>query len=255
MNRPHQPSLSRTAARISGFTLIELLVVISIIALLIAILMPTLSAARVQAKQVLCLSNERQIIISLTTYAADHKRLYPALFGGDAQRTWGSYATFKSSDIIGSGLLGTRGYVSGWKVFACPAREERSWPAIRVLDPSTYSTVTGQKIPNATCYSYRGWMLPSQGGKGPQDWSEPTVSRQALVTDIFYNPSVALLAHQAGTNVGYSDGSAKLVQFENNFTPWAPSDDTYLDAITIWAGTGNIKDTQHMTTYRFFDTQ
>jgi prepilin-type N-terminal cleavage/methylation domain-containing protein/prepilin-type processing-associated H-X9-DG protein len=63
--------------QLQAFTLIELLVVISIIALLIAILLPALGQARKAANASACLSNQRQIGISYYTYAAENQEHFP----------------------------------------------------------------------------------------------------------------------------------------------------------------------------------
>jgi prepilin-type N-terminal cleavage/methylation domain-containing protein len=55
-----------------GFTLIELLVVISIIALLMAVLLPVLSRARKQAKAMVCQANLRQLGVAYSAYIAEN---------------------------------------------------------------------------------------------------------------------------------------------------------------------------------------
>jgi len=60
-----------------GFTLVELLVVVSIIALLIAILLPALNKARLEAKAISCASNQRQIGLATTVYLGDSDNILP----------------------------------------------------------------------------------------------------------------------------------------------------------------------------------
>jgi len=55
-----------------GFTLIELLVVISIIALLLSILMPSLQKVKEQAKAVVCSANVKQLTLGMLMYAEDN---------------------------------------------------------------------------------------------------------------------------------------------------------------------------------------
>jgi general secretion pathway protein G len=78
MKTPHTPR--------SGFTLIEMLVVIAIIALLAAILVPTVNGALEKAKRAQCASSLRQVGIAIMTYTTEHDTYIPTVRSGG----WGA---------------------------------------------------------------------------------------------------------------------------------------------------------------------
>jgi len=61
----------------AGFTLIELLIAIGIISALIAILMPSLSAARARGQRTACATNLRQIGVAMRSYLDSSNDIYP----------------------------------------------------------------------------------------------------------------------------------------------------------------------------------
>ena len=75
MKRTH-PGSRRLPARI-GFTLIELLVVIAIIAILAAMLLPTLAKAKEKAKRAQCIGGLKQILLSTQMYVHDFNDTMP----------------------------------------------------------------------------------------------------------------------------------------------------------------------------------
>jgi prepilin-type N-terminal cleavage/methylation domain-containing protein len=101
-----------------AFTLVEMLVVIAVIAILAAILLPVLSAAKARAQRTSCLNHLRQIDLGMRLYWDDHSDYPPGIPNSPAAPFgyWTGYKELIKPDL---GMTGASSPAD--KLFACPA--------------------------------------------------------------------------------------------------------------------------------------
>ena len=168
----------------TGFSLIDVLVTMTVIAVLIGLLLPSLSMVQESARRVVCQSNIRQIGLGLVLYADDHAgKLPPSVFmqppgpgRGDPEpqhmltlRVDPARAEFSSS-WDGMGILFGSDYLTAPKLFYCPSHSGENTYSnyAKVWDDSAEELVAN--------YHFRG--------AGPTGGGNPGVVRQ-LTYDLY----------------------------------------------------------------------
>jgi prepilin-type N-terminal cleavage/methylation domain-containing protein len=230
--------------RPAGFTLIEVLVVVAIIALLVATLLPSLVAAREQARRAVCLSNLHQSGIGFSLYSADFKQFFPAreAFGYYIKKVAGPPGA-KVNVPINYGALYGKYVGKDLRVFYCPGNEQYSYGdpqygaksffdtsvsltfggyiyAVPILpDPPTYPRDAGKGVypREVGQLGVRSGLSPVYAAwadsKAPYDPRNRTV--QALESDDVISNYGGLgmgeFIHKTGYNVLFSDFHAKWV--------------------------------------------
>ncbi|MFW6060194.1 MAG: type II secretion system protein [Phycisphaeraceae bacterium] len=214
--------------RRSAFTLVELLVVISIIALLISILLPALSAARRQARKVTCSTQLRQIGTILHVYAYDYDGQFPP------RASLGEPWIFRT-DNFESTAVGLQDVLEPYdgrlEMYFCPLyKHDGTSPHMDPNDPFDVGYFLPWRletfgIPPST-WEYNS---PDAGADSPPDrpigWD--LISRNATDTN---HPHPSRLYAQDG-NVLFNDIHVELHRFDHSGAPgpsgWTAWPDDY----------------------------
>ncbi len=222
--------------RLAGFTLIELLVVISIIAILVAILLPALESARDVARQSKCLSRQRQLTIACHAYATDENGLLPdppywSVPAGSNARRGGAYLYFagRSGNPLGDytnsfATLWQYKYITSIETLFCTegwtglsSTYNDDYEPVWAINHSTYLYLAGPNsfIPDLEWTVSDAGLSGNNAPSGAEVYGPRTVdddSRWRLWADLVGSPAFGGVrtqsTHRNGINLAYLDGHA-----------------------------------------------
>lgn len=135
----------------SAFTLIELLVVIAIIAILAALLLPSLARAKDKARTTQCLNDMKQLQICYQMYLGDNNDLLPLNFVNNPPGNWimDHAQSAVNGNAIKTGVLYY--YNTSLDIYRCPANTKTI--TATTFDPGPPIVHAGDQVPQDRTYS------------------------------------------------------------------------------------------------------
>jgi prepilin-type N-terminal cleavage/methylation domain-containing protein/prepilin-type processing-associated H-X9-DG protein len=220
----------RINRKATGFTLVELLVVIGIIALLISILLPALSAARRSGNSVKCESNLRQMGMAMIMYGQQYQGRFPASEIG-AQTYTINVVGQAGNQVGGTGLE-----VIWWQRlmidnFMPGVADPTKSPMICPSDEHIYQpfpSVPGQQVLFNSSYGINNFLTcynpGAISGATPVDEAYPIIPNGFRRVDW---PKVLTAPHSAETIVAADNYSGVLLEpYDPNTIPNSDSQST-----------------------------
>ena len=190
--KSHQTGSARSSTgRQAAFTLIELLVVIAIIAILAAMLLPGLAKAKKESQRAKCISNLRQIGITLAMYTSDNKDAYPFSGNGWPQLPFVDLLHLYAPYIANN--------TNNGNFFRCPADEGKGWNFQWAMQ--TGDIATNQLLFPDSYYYYQHFYC----GDPPLGESAAGPLKVRLARDVRYPTRKAVAPCFASTASGFFD--------------------------------------------------
>jgi prepilin-type N-terminal cleavage/methylation domain-containing protein len=202
-----------------AFTLVELLVVIGIIALLIAILLPSLTRAREAANRTVCLSNLRQFGLAVQMYSMQYKGSIPIGYiqsGAGPQMGWNYVAHLNRGGTVTQIMLGClveAGLMKQPKAFYCPSEKFDQWTYNTDINPWPFDKVPSSGVRDTRVgYGTRPVAIWQTNGTWPNPMPKLIhMKNLAIIVDTACFPTNLLTRHKDGINVLYGHSGAKWV--------------------------------------------